>query len=161
VEKLVANIVANPNIRYLVLCWRESKGHLPADALACLVENGVATDRKRTIKGAGAPTPYLPNLSVEAIERFRRQITIVNLISDEDPKVGMEPGLVREAVMACIQEKPTRFLGYSLWDPGAWPEPPICRKVVMKMAEPWKPELSEDEAAAIERIMEAARKRQK
>jgi hypothetical protein len=31
----------------------------------------------------------------------------------------------------------------------------------MKMAEPWKPELSEDEAAAIERIMEAARERQK
>ncbi|MHA2222868.1 MAG: 4Fe-4S binding protein, partial [Candidatus Thorarchaeota archaeon] len=41
IEKIVANIVANPNIRYIVLCWREAHGHSPAEALQCLVENGV------------------------------------------------------------------------------------------------------------------------
>ena len=40
-EKVVSNIVANPNIRYLVICWRESQGHRTADAIINLVENGV------------------------------------------------------------------------------------------------------------------------
>ncbi|MGB9622356.1 MAG: 4Fe-4S dicluster domain-containing protein, partial [Candidatus Bathyarchaeia archaeon] len=52
IEKLIANIVANPNIRYLVICWRESQGHLPGDALINLVENGVKDDKRRTIIGA-------------------------------------------------------------------------------------------------------------
>lgn len=159
IEKVVANVVANPNIRYLVLCWRESQGHLPADALINLVKNGVAEDKRRTIIGAKAPTPYLPNISLEAIERFRKQVTIVNLISEDDPKMGMDPENVKKAVWSCIQEKPTKFMGYTLYDPGAWPEPPICQKITMKITEPWKPELSEKEAEIIQRIQKAASKK--
>ncbi len=159
IEKIVANVVANPNIRYIVLCWRESHGHLPADALINLVKNGVAKDKRRTIIGARAPTPYLPNISMEAIERFRKQVTIVNLISEDDPKRGMDPENVKKAVWACIQEKPTEFMGYTLYDPGAWPEPPICQKITVKITEPWRPELSEKEAEVIEKIKTAASER--
>jgi tetrahydromethanopterin S-methyltransferase subunit A len=159
IEKVVANVVANPNIRYLVLCWRESQGHLPADALVNLVKNGVAEDKRRTIIGAKAPTPYLPNLSLQAIERFRKQVTVVNLISEEDPKTGMTLENIKRAVWSCIQEKPTEFMGYTLYDPGAWPEPPICQKVAMRITEPWKPELSEKEEEIIERIKKAASKK--
>ncbi|MGQ9680088.1 MAG: tetrahydromethanopterin S-methyltransferase subunit A [Candidatus Bathyarchaeia archaeon] len=158
IEKLIANIVANPNIRYLVICWRESQGHLPADALVNLVENGVKEDKRRTIIGAKAPTPYLPNISIESIERFRRQVAIVNLLSDEDPVRGTDPELVRRAVWSCIQEKPTEFLDYKLFDPGAWPEPPICRKIIMKVTEPWRPELTDDQAKIAEAALKAARK---
>ncbi|MGQ9461220.1 MAG: tetrahydromethanopterin S-methyltransferase subunit A [Candidatus Bathyarchaeaceae archaeon] len=156
IEKIVANVVANPNIRYIVLCWRESQGHLPADALMNLVKNGVAKDKRRTIIGAKAPTPYLPNISLEAIERFRKQVTIVNLISEDDPKIGMNPENVKKAVWSCIQEKPTEFMGYTLYDPGAWPEPPICQKITMRITEPWKPELSEKEREILERAKKAA-----
>jgi len=159
IEKIVANVVANPNIRYMVLCWRESQGHLPADALINLVKNGVAKDKRRTIVGAKAPTPYLPNISLEAIERFRKQVTIVNLISEEDPKMGMSSENVKKAVWSCIQEKPTKFMGYTLYDPGAWPEPPICQKISMRITEPWRPELSEEEAKIIEHIKRAASNR--
>lgn len=69
IEKLIANVVANPNIRYLVLCWRESKGHMPADAIMKLLKNGV--DEERRIIGAEAPAPFLYNLQLEMIERFR------------------------------------------------------------------------------------------
>jgi tetrahydromethanopterin S-methyltransferase subunit A len=151
-EKVIVNVVANPNIRYLVLCWRESQGHLTADALLNLVKNGVADDKRRTILGAKAPAPYLPNISLEAIERFRKQIAIVNLISEDDPRQGMNPENVKKAVWSCIQEKPVEFLGYSLYDLGAWPEPPICQKISMKVTEPWRPELSEKEKEVIERI---------
>ena len=159
IEKIVANVVANPNIRYIVLCWRESQGHLPADALINLVKNGVAKDKRRTILGAKAPTPYLPNISLEAIERFRKQVTTVNLISEDDPKMGMDPENVKKAVWSCIQEKPTKFMGYTLYDPGTWPEPPICQKISMRITEPWRPELSEKEVKIIEHIKRAASKR--
>jgi len=156
IEKVVANIVANSNIRYLVLCWRESQGHLTADTLVNLVKNGVADDKRRTIMGAKAPAPYLPNISLEAIQRFRKQVSIVNLISEDDPKQGMNPENVKKAVWSCIQEKPVEFMGYNLYDPGAWPEPPICQRISMKVTEPWKPELNEKEAEIIQRIKQSA-----
>jgi tetrahydromethanopterin S-methyltransferase subunit A len=156
IEKIVANVVANPNIRYVVLCWRESQGHLPVNALVNLVKNGVAEDKRRTIVGAEAQAPYLPNISMEAIERFREQVTIVNLISEDDPKLGADAENVKKAVWSCIQEKPTRFMGHTLYDPGAWPKPPICQKLTMKITEPWKPELSEKEADILLQIKEAA-----
>lgn len=152
VEKVVANVVANPNIRYLILCWRESQGHLTADALVNLVKNGVARDKRRTIIGAKAPSPYLPNISLDAIGRFRKQVTVVNLISEDAPKRGMVPVNVQKAVWSCIQETPTACMGYTLYDPGAWPESPICQKIAMKITEPWRPEVSEKEAKLIERI---------
>ena len=40
-EKVICNIVANPNIRYLVVCGPESPGHLVGGAIAALVANGV------------------------------------------------------------------------------------------------------------------------
>jgi tetrahydromethanopterin S-methyltransferase subunit A len=158
IEKIIANIVANPNIRYIVLCWRESQGHLPADALINLVKNGVAKDKRRTIIGARAQSPYLPNISLEAIERFRKQVTIVNLISEDEPKIGMNQENVKKAVWSCIQEKPTGFMGYTLYDPGAWPEQPICQRITMRITEPWRPELSKKEAEIIQHIKDAARK---
>ncbi|MFW9799602.1 MAG: tetrahydromethanopterin S-methyltransferase subunit A [Candidatus Thorarchaeota archaeon] len=158
IEKIVANIVANPNIRFIVLCWREAHGHSPAEALRCLVENGVADDKRRTIIGATAPTPYVANISHEAIQRFRKQVKIVNLIRDDDPSHGMLPKNVREAVHACIQEKPTEFGAYVLYDPGAWPEPPICEKLSMRLAEPWRPELTPEEHSILERMKQAGKK---
>lgn len=161
IEKIVANVVANPNIRYIVLCWRESQGHLPANALINLLKNGVAKDKRRTIIGAEAPTPYLPNISLEAIERFRKQVTVVNLISEDDPKMGADPERVEKAVWACTQEKPTKFMDYTLYDTGAWPEPPICQKISMRIREPWRPEISDEQAKTIEHMKTAASKRGK
>jgi tetrahydromethanopterin S-methyltransferase subunit A len=158
IEKIVANIVANPNIRFIVLCWREAYGHSPAEALQCLVDNGVAEDKRRTIIGATAPTPYLANISLDAIERFRKQVKIVSIIKEDDPPFGMRPENVKNAVHACIQEKPTKFDEYFLYDPGAWPEPPICEELSMRLAEPWRPELSPEELVTLQRMKQAGEK---
>jgi tetrahydromethanopterin S-methyltransferase subunit A len=45
-EKMICNIVANPNIRYIVLCGRESAGHLPGESLLALKENGVSDTKQ-------------------------------------------------------------------------------------------------------------------
>ena len=45
-EKMICNIVANPNIRYIVLCGRESSGHLPGEALLALKQNGIDENKR-------------------------------------------------------------------------------------------------------------------
>lgn len=122
IEKIVCNVVANPNIRYLVLCGKEVQGHNSGSALRALLENGI--DEKRTIVGSQALTPYLFNIPLEAIKRFREQLTLVDLLGEMDPEV------IRKAVWSCFQEpeKPVQFKNYTLYDPGAYPEPALsCR----------------------------------
>ncbi len=153
IEKIVCNVVANPNIRYIVLCGVESAGHWPGDAFECFVKNGV--DEKRFIIGSKAPTPYLYNISLETIERFRKQITLISLLSDEDRKMRIDPEMVKKAVQACYQEQPTKFLNYIVYDPGAYPEPPICMKITWRVTKPWAV-YPEEEAEKMKRIKEAA-----
>ncbi|MBU2008876.1 MAG: tetrahydromethanopterin S-methyltransferase subunit A [Chloroflexi bacterium] len=138
-EKMICNIVANPNIRYIVLCGRESVGHLPGESLLALKQNGV--DENRQIIGTKAPTPYLYNLPPEMIERFSKQvIAVVNLLckpGERDLEVpGLSPEIVERAVRSCYQEEPVEFMNYSLYDLGAYPEPPICHKMVWRVTEP-------------------------
>jgi tetrahydromethanopterin S-methyltransferase subunit A len=82
IEKIVANIVANPNIRYLVICGRDAGGHMPRGTLRCLVNKGLDSDRGRV--KTGALRPNLLNIPMEAIHRFVRQIAIVDLTGVED-----------------------------------------------------------------------------
>ena len=128
IEKIATNIVANPNIRYLVLCGTEVAGHYTGDALKCLIENGV--DERRTIVGSKAITPYLFNIPLESIERFRKQLKLVNLLNE------MNSDVVEKAVWSCYQEEPIKFHNYTLCDPGAYPEPAICSKITWKIKKP-------------------------
>ncbi|MEO0236395.1 MAG: hypothetical protein ABIM02_06705, partial [candidate division WOR-3 bacterium] len=49
------------------------------------------------------------------------------------------------------------FMGYILYDPGAWPESPICQKISWRITEPWRPEYTPEEVERLQRIKEAAR----
>jgi len=138
-EKVICNIVANPNIRYIVLCGRESTGHLPGEALLALKQNGI--DEARRIIGSKALTPHLSNIPTELIDRFNQQIvSIINLLcqaGERDTKVpGLNPKVVEEAVRSCYQEAPVVFMSYTLYDMGAYPEPAIFHKIVAKLNQP-------------------------
>ena len=137
-EKVICNIVANPNIRYIVLCGRESAGHLPGESLLALKQNGV--DEKNRIIGSSAPTPHLSNILLEVIDRFRKQIvTVVNLLckpGERDAKApGLDPRTVEKAVWSCYQENPVKFMEYTLYDVGAYPETAIVHKIVSKLTQ--------------------------
>lgn len=132
IEKMLCNIAANPNIRYLVLCGRESTGHLPGEALIKLKENNV--DETRRIVGSQALTPVLSNIPLELIDRFRQQIvSIVNLLCKPGEKSRECPGLnsemIAQAVKSCYQEEPTEFHGYVVHDIGAYTEPVILYQI--------------------------------
>ncbi len=143
-EKIVCNIVANTNIRYLVLGGPESEAHLTGDALKAFVSNGV--DGKKRIIGTNAPHPFLFNLPMEFIERFRRQVTLIDLQFKEDPDT------IRKAVWACYQEEPVDFYGRSLYDPGAYPEPPLSGRITWRVTQPWSEPGDEKERKALEKV---------
>jgi len=139
VEKIVCNIEANPNIRYIVLCGRESSGHLPGEALLALRQNGI--DDAKRIVGSQALTPYLSNIPIELVDRFNQQIvSIVNLLckpGEKDTSLpGLNPKVVEQAVRSCYQEKPVKFMDYTLYDVGAYPKPAIIHKIAAKLSQP-------------------------
>ncbi|MFC1947460.1 tetrahydromethanopterin S-methyltransferase subunit A [Chloroflexota bacterium] len=145
-EKMICNIVANPNIRYLILGGPESEGHLVGDALRALMANGV--DEKKRIVGTEALSPFLYNLPKEYVERFRSQITLIDL------QFQGEPETIRTAVWSCYQEEPVEFRGYTLHDTVAYPEPALSGKITFRVTQPWSEPIDDNERKARERALE-------
>lgn len=82
IEKIVANVISNSNIRFLVICGAESKGHLPGNTLIALHENGI--DEQGRIIGSKGAIPFIQNLKIEAIKRFQDQVQLIDRIGLED-----------------------------------------------------------------------------
>ena len=139
-EKMVCNIVANPNIRYLILGGPESTGHATGEALKALFAHGV--DETHRIMGTSTPHAVLYNLPLEMIERFRQQISLIDLQFEGDP------GQIRQAVWSCFQEKPVEFRNYRLYDPGAYSEAPFVGQLTWRVTQPWAGIMDEKEAGA-------------
>ena len=108
-EKVIANIISNPNIRFLLLCGTEVKGHLSGQTLAALHANGV---EKGKVVGAQGAIPFIENVDDAAIKRFQEQIEVVNIMETED--LG--------AIKAKIAELAAR-------DPGAFAGEPMIVEV--------------------------------
>lgn len=142
-EKVICNLVANPNIRHLIVCGPESPGHLVGDAILALAAHGV--DERKRIIGARAETPFLYNLPQEYVTRFRNQVSVIDLVNEGSPEV------LRQAVWTCYQENPTRFRGYVLSDPGAYPEPPLSGKITWRISKPGREPVDEGARARVER----------
>lgn len=93
VERVVLNVISNPNIRFLVVCGSEIHGHLAGQAIVALHENGI--DDRKKIVGAKGAIPYIQNLPEHFIERFRCQVMEVADLIDvvDEERIG---GVVRE-----------------------------------------------------------------
>ncbi|PIV57235.1 hypothetical protein COY52_11030 [Candidatus Desantisbacteria bacterium CG_4_10_14_0_8_um_filter_48_22] len=129
IEKIILNIISNPNIRWLILTGQKSIGHKPDDALKSLMTNGI--NNKGYIINTYAPTAILKNIPLETVERFRRQVKLIDLIDN------MDIGILEKAVWSCYQEKPVLFQTgqekVELWDMGAYPEEPIIYRISDKL----------------------------
>lgn len=108
-EKVIANIISNPNIRFLLLCGTEVKGHLSGQTLEALHKGGVD---KGKVVGAQGAIPFIENVDDAAIKRFQEQIEVVNIMETED--LGQ--------IKAKIAELTAR-------DPGAFAGDPIVVEV--------------------------------
>jgi tetrahydromethanopterin S-methyltransferase subunit A len=124
----------------------ESEGHLTGEALKALILEGV--DEKKRIVGTDAPHPFLFNLPVKLIDRFRKQVSLIDLQFEGDPD------MFRKAVWSCYQESPVQFRGYSLYDVGPYPERPLSGKITWRVTQPWTQALDEKEAEAVRKAKE-------
>ena len=145
IEKIICNVVSNPNIRYLIVCGPESPGHLVGETLLALAKNGL-DDQKRII-GTEAPTPYLFNIRPEFVQRFRDQVSLVNLVNEGSPEI------LRQAVWTCHQEGPTVFREYELYDPGAYPAEPLSGKITWKITQPSLTPKTDEERSQREKLL--------
>jgi tetrahydromethanopterin S-methyltransferase subunit A len=108
-EKVIANIISNPNIRFVLLCGTEVKGHLSGQTLVALHKGGVKEGR---VVGAEGAIPFIENLNDAAIKRFQEQVEFVNIMESEDAG----------AIKAKIAELKGR-------DPGAFAADPMIVEV--------------------------------
>ncbi len=106
IERIVRNILANPHIRFLVLCGEDTRqaiGHLPGQSLEALFEKGL--DEIGRIRGARGKRPVLKNVSQAEAEAFTRQVELVPIIGETDPDK------VANAVLASAARDPGPFQG--------------------------------------------------
>ena len=111
IEKVVANIISNPNIRFLILCGAEVQGHITGQSIQALYENSCDEEKKRIIGATGA-IPYVENLPMDSIERFQNQVQLIDLIDNEDASA------ISNKVKELIEK-----------DPGALEEEPLVFKI--------------------------------
>jgi tetrahydromethanopterin S-methyltransferase subunit A len=82
IEKIIRNVIANPAIRVLVCAGQEPPKHLTGATLLALSANGTNGDKR--ILGSPARRPKLPNITVEEVDTFRRQVAVVDMIGCDD-----------------------------------------------------------------------------
>lgn len=104
IERLIRNVLANPYIRFLVVCGTDSCqaiGHLPGQSLVALARHGL-DDRSR-IQQARGKRPVIRNMDRAAVEHFRQTVEVVDLIGTKD----------MAAIQATVQECADRNPGPS------------------------------------------------
>ena len=109
IEKIVANVISNPNIRFVLLCGTEVKGHLSGQSIEAMHKNGVEGGK---IVGSTGAIPFLENLGDSDIKRFQEQVELINIMETEDLNV----------IAAKINELKAR-------DPGAFGAEPMVVQI--------------------------------
>jgi tetrahydromethanopterin S-methyltransferase subunit A len=85
IERLVENVVSNPNLRFLVLCGEDTPGavgHFPGQSLLALARTG--TDQRGRIQGAKGKRPWLKNLDRAVLRHFREHVEVIDAIGVHD-----------------------------------------------------------------------------
>jgi tetrahydromethanopterin S-methyltransferase subunit A len=102
IEKMLANLISNPNIRFLVLCGSEVQGHITGQSIEALHANGVDPEKRKIVDATGA-IPFIENIPDEGIERFQQQMEIVSIIDVEDAAA------IQSKIKECIEKDPGAF----------------------------------------------------
>ena len=86
IEKVVANIISNPNIRFLILAGAEVQGHITGQSIQALYDNGADPDKKKIIGATGAIQSKI-NECVEKDPGALEEDPIVMEVDEENQKL--------------------------------------------------------------------------
>src|SRR5689334_224653 len=103
ITRIVVNVTANPAIRFLLICGKDSPIFRPGQSLVALSESGM--DEERRIIGAAGYEPVLPTLAPEQVTRFRRQVEVLDWTGEEDAAA------LAEGIRGLVARSPGRFAG--------------------------------------------------
>jgi tetrahydromethanopterin S-methyltransferase subunit A len=101
IEKIIANTISNPHIRFLLICGEEIRGHRSGSSLLAVHKKGIDTNH-RIIDAPGA-IPYIENLTEDAIKRFQVQLEVIDLIGETKKET------IDSIIADCIQKTPAPF----------------------------------------------------
>lgn len=101
IEKVIKNTITNPYIRFLIICGKDTRGHMVGQSLLSLFSEGINHEKK--IIGSEGQRPVLKNLEFLEIEHFRKQVKVIDLIGIEDIK------RIEGEVKLCKERNPGRF----------------------------------------------------
>ncbi len=118
IERILLNLIANPAIRFLLLCGKDATLFQPAQSLVALGERG--TDTQRRIVGAPGYEPVLPTASLEQVARFRAQVEVVDWTGEE------QVDALAERVRDLAARSPGRFAGAEMSVTPQVQEPPFA-----------------------------------
>ncbi|MEI8331649.1 MAG: hypothetical protein WCF90_08410 [Methanomicrobiales archaeon] len=139
IEKIICNVVENPDIHYLILGGPESERHRTGDAIKALPMNGF--DEKDNIIGTAGLSAVLHNVPAAFIRRFQKQLTRIDCPLQDK-------AVIRKAVWSGFQKKPVVFRGQQLSDLGAFPKPPLIGELTWNVTQPWAEPGDESEPVA-------------
>ena len=108
IERVIINVISNPNIRFLLLTGPEVPGHLTGRTMVALLKNGVDSKTRKIIDAQGA-IPYIENVPLEGIERFRQQVELVEMINTQNPEK------IKEKCAEIAEKNPGPFPEEAMW----------------------------------------------
>ncbi len=123
-----------PNIRYLILCGKESQ-HLAGDAFKCLHENGVVRiGTFQKIIGCKSPLPFIDEIPEWAINEYQDSIILIDMMGIEDNSS------IQRKIDECTEEfkkspvsRETMDTGMAEVDEFSWKKySPIVESMMMK-----------------------------
>lgn len=81
IDAMIAFTIKHPELKRILVCGREVKGHRAGQALLALASKGV--DSSGRIIGAAGPNPTV-TLCAQDVDRFRHQVQIIDMIGTVD-----------------------------------------------------------------------------
>ncbi len=81
IDAIIDYTISHPELRRIILCGKEVRGHKAGQALLALAHNGI--DGDGTIIGADGPYPVVTR-SAQEVALFRHQVQIIDLIGVTD-----------------------------------------------------------------------------
>lgn len=81
IDAMIRFTVEHPDLRLIIVCGKEVKGHRAGQALLALARNGIDTDGR--IIGAQGPYPILKSPAGD-VRDFRRRVEIIDMIGTVD-----------------------------------------------------------------------------
>jgi tetrahydromethanopterin S-methyltransferase subunit A len=96
IEKIIANTISNPWIRFLVICDDQDTVQISSSPYK------MNRQQPSYIQAPGA-IPYIENLKEEAIKRFQEQLSIIDLIGEKQKEK------IDATIAECISKSPPSF----------------------------------------------------